>query len=137
MALGNFEQGEDSEGASFFGYLRLFVATFLIATFAVYCLLPKMRNIHGVILMCYLASMTVMYIFHAVLMFVRGSDMPTGLCPTIGKLKSKNLYLKRAEIFQILSTFSPMQLFLYISPISPLFLGSTFCAMEFGGCLGI
>ena len=86
MALGCLpEQGEDSKGALFFGYLHLFAANFLIATFAIYSLLPKMRNIHGVILMCYLASMTTMYIFHAVLMLVRGSDMPKGLCPTIGK----------------------------------------------------
>nr|CAH0112502.1 unnamed protein product [Daphnia galeata] len=84
MVLGCLsEQGEDSKGALFFGYLHLFSAFFLIATFAIYSLLPKMRNIHGVILMCYLASMTVMYIFHAILMLVRGSDMPTGLCPTI------------------------------------------------------
>ena len=97
MALSCFpEQGEDSKGALLFGYLHLFAATFLIATLAVYCLLPKMRNIHGVIVMSYLTSMTVMYIFHAVLMLVRGSDMPTGLCPTIGKLKSL-FNLKRAQ----------------------------------------
>lgn len=79
------KQVEDSKGAYLFGCLNLFVTIFLIATLAVYCLLPKLRNIHGVTLMCYLATMTVMYIFHAILMLVRGNDMPDGLCPTLGK----------------------------------------------------
>jgi hypothetical protein len=84
-ALGCFpEQSEDSKGAYFFGCLKLIVVPFLIVTLAVYSVLPKMRNTHGVTVMCFLASMTIMYIFHAILMLVRGSDMPTGLCPTLG-----------------------------------------------------
>ncbi|EFX83096.1 hypothetical protein DAPPUDRAFT_240555 [Daphnia pulex] len=42
-----------------------------------------MRNLHGVIVMCYLASMTVTNVFHAILMLVRGCDMPPGLCSTL------------------------------------------------------
>jgi hypothetical protein len=40
--------------------------------------IPKLRNLHGVIVMCYLASMTFKNVFHAILMLVRGSDMPPG-----------------------------------------------------------
>ncbi|EFX83093.1 hypothetical protein DAPPUDRAFT_240559 [Daphnia pulex] len=42
-----------------------------------------MRNLHGVVVMCYLASMTITNVFHAILMLVRGSDMPPGLCSTL------------------------------------------------------
>jgi hypothetical protein len=80
------EQGEDSKGALLFGCLNLFSTIFLVATLLVYSILPKMRNLHGVIVMCYLASMTVTNVFHAILMLVRSSDMPPGLCPTLGKL---------------------------------------------------
>ncbi|XP_046636275.1 probable G-protein coupled receptor Mth-like 3 isoform X1 [Daphnia pulicaria] len=80
------EQGEDSKGAFLFGCLNLFATIFLVATLLVYSILPKMRNLHGVIVMCYLASMTVTNVFHAILMLVRGSDMPPGLCPTLAIL---------------------------------------------------
>jgi hypothetical protein len=79
------EQGEDSKGAYLFGCLNLFATVFLVATLLVYAILPKMRNLHGVIVMCYLASMTITNVFHAILMLVRGSDMPPGLCSTLGK----------------------------------------------------
>ncbi|EFX83091.1 hypothetical protein DAPPUDRAFT_240561 [Daphnia pulex] len=77
------KQGEDSKGAILFGSLNLFSAIFLVGTLLVYSILPKMRNLHGVIVMCYLASMTVTNVFHAILMLVRGSDMPPGLCSTL------------------------------------------------------
>ncbi|XP_046439771.1 G-protein coupled receptor Mth2-like isoform X5 [Daphnia pulex] len=77
------EQGEDSKGAFLFGCLNLFATVFLVATLLVYAILPKMRNLHGVVVMCYLASMTVTNVFHAILMLVRGSDMPPGLCSTL------------------------------------------------------
>jgi hypothetical protein len=79
------EQGEDAKGAYLFGCLQLFATVFLVATLLVYSILPKMRNLHGVIVMCYLASMTVANVFHAIiLMIVRVSDMPPGLCSTLG-----------------------------------------------------
>ena len=33
-----------------------------MATFVVHAILPELRNIHGVVIMCYLASMSSMYV---------------------------------------------------------------------------
>ncbi|EFX83019.1 hypothetical protein DAPPUDRAFT_316132 [Daphnia pulex] len=65
------------------GCLTLIVTTFLIATLFVYSILPKMRNIHGVNVMCFLASMIFMNISFALRLLIKISDMPTGLCPII------------------------------------------------------
>jgi hypothetical protein len=85
------EPGEgDYKGANLFGFFILFATVFLVATLLVYAILPrilpKMRNLNGVIVICYLASMTVMNISFAILFLVRGSDMSTSLCTTIDKL---------------------------------------------------
>ena len=53
---------EELEYLNILSYITLFFSLFVIATFVVYAMLPKMRNIHGVIVMCYLASVTVYYI---------------------------------------------------------------------------
>jgi hypothetical protein len=63
-------------------------------------------------------------------MLVRGSDMPPGLCPTLGKL----IWFHFAILIIILNFL--LQQFYCILATSPLFLGSTSCALEFGGCLG-
>ena len=68
-----------------FGCLNLIVTTFLIATLAVYFLLPKLRSINGVTVMCFLVSMTIQYITHAILNLVPAGDMPSDLCSTLGK----------------------------------------------------
>jgi hypothetical protein len=44
------------------GYFTIFATLFLIATLTVYFILEKIRNIHGVNVMCFLASLTVMNI---------------------------------------------------------------------------
>jgi hypothetical protein len=52
------EPGEgDYKGTNLFGFLILFATVFLVATLLVHAILPKMRNLNGVIVMCYLASM--------------------------------------------------------------------------------
>jgi G protein-coupled receptor Mth (Methuselah protein) len=79
------EQGEDAKGAYLFGCLNLLATVFLVATLLVYAILPKMRNLNGVIVMCYLASMTAMNISFAYLFLSRGNDISISLCTTIGK----------------------------------------------------
>ena len=39
----------------------IFSSVFTVATFIVHAILPELRNIHGIILMCYLASMSFFY----------------------------------------------------------------------------
>ena len=54
---------EDKQLAITIYPLLLFISSlFLIATFVVYAILPGMRNIHGVTIMCFLASLTCMFI---------------------------------------------------------------------------
>jgi 4-amino-4-deoxy-L-arabinose transferase-like glycosyltransferase len=49
-------------------YIALFSSLFLIATFIVYCILPEMRNnVHGMAVMCFVASLTSFYIGMAVI----------------------------------------------------------------------
>jgi G protein-coupled receptor Mth (Methuselah protein) len=55
------------------GYFTLFSTLFLIATLTVYSILPKMRNIHGVNVMCFLVSMIFMNISFALRLLI--SDM--------------------------------------------------------------
>ncbi|XP_022197953.2 G-protein coupled receptor Mth2 isoform X2 [Nilaparvata lugens] len=52
---------------------------FLSATLLVYCLLPELRNIHGLCLMCHMLSLTIGYIFLAIVQ-LGGSDIPLELC---------------------------------------------------------
>jgi len=44
-------------------YLLYGSSTFLIATFVVYAIIPELRNnVHGISIMCHVASLAVMYI---------------------------------------------------------------------------
>ena len=61
----------------------LFVSSiFLIATFVVYALLPEIRNVHGVTIMCHVASLAVMYIGLACIQLL---SLPDGACVGLGK----------------------------------------------------
>ncbi|XP_057366331.1 LOW QUALITY PROTEIN: G-protein coupled receptor Mth2-like [Daphnia carinata] len=61
-----------------FPYLLLVSSLFLVATFVVYAIIPEIRNIHGVTIMCHVASLAVMYIGLCVIQL--GSEMPDGAC---------------------------------------------------------
>ena len=51
-----------------FPYILLFSSLFLIATFVVYCILPQIRrNVHGMAVMCFVASLTSFYIGMAII----------------------------------------------------------------------
>lgn len=58
-------------------------AVFLIATFAVYALIPELRNLHGVVIMCYVASMAMMFITLSLVKLSVGSEI-SPLCHAIG-----------------------------------------------------
>ncbi|KAI9557713.1 hypothetical protein GHT06_017542 [Daphnia sinensis] len=61
-----------------FPYFLFVSSLFLIATFVVYAMIPEIRNIHGVTIMCHVASLAVMYIGLCVIQL--GSEMPDGAC---------------------------------------------------------
>ncbi len=43
-------------------YLMFISSIFLIVTFIVYAIIPEIRNVHGICIMCHVAALTVMYI---------------------------------------------------------------------------
>ena len=63
-------------------YLLFFSSIFLIATLVVYSLLPELRNVHGVSIMCQVASMAVMYIGLGIIQLT--ANMSTGACIFLG-----------------------------------------------------
>lgn len=66
-----------------FPYFLLISSIFLIATFIVYAVIPEIRNIHGVSIMCHVASLAVMYIGLAIIQLT--SYLPLGLCKGLGE----------------------------------------------------
>lgn len=67
-------------------YILIISSIFLIMTFIVYAILPEIRNIHGVTIMCHVASLAVMYIGLATIQL--GSSLPQSSCVILGKLDS-------------------------------------------------
>ena len=57
---------EDAWVLNIFSYVLLISSIFLIATFVVYALVPEMRNLHGLSVMCQVASLAVTYILLAI-----------------------------------------------------------------------
>lgn len=53
---------EDQTVISIFPYFLFVSSVFLIATFLVYLMLPRLRNVHGLTIMCYTLSLTTLYI---------------------------------------------------------------------------
>ena len=69
-------------------YVLLFSSIFLIATFTVYCILPEMRsNVHGVSVMCLVASLTSFYIGMAIIQ-LHNKDPVRWFCVGIGMNKN-------------------------------------------------
>ncbi|XP_046644908.1 G-protein coupled receptor Mth2-like isoform X2 [Daphnia pulicaria] len=61
-----------------FPYFLFLSSLFLTATFVVYAMIPEIRNIHGVTIMCHVASLAVMYIGLCVIQL--GPQLPDGVC---------------------------------------------------------
>ena len=51
-------------------YFLFTSAVFLVATFVVYALIPEIRNIHGVVIMCYVVSRAAAYLIFGILQLV-------------------------------------------------------------------
>ncbi|KAI9563478.1 hypothetical protein GHT06_010941 [Daphnia sinensis] len=66
LFLPNFKentQKQDTQLAiGMFPYFLFIFTVFLIATFLVYASIPELRNVHGVTVMCYVASLAVTYV---------------------------------------------------------------------------
>ena len=64
-------------------------AIFLIITFMVYAVLPEIQNIHGVTIMCHVASLAVMYITFALIQLHVGvyfDSTSTKICIALGTI---------------------------------------------------
>ena len=58
----------------FLPYLLIVFSLFFVAIFVVYAILPRMRNVHGLTIMCQVASMFFMYICLALSQLSVGAD---------------------------------------------------------------
>ena len=82
------EQPLESWTIIIYRYFLVVSSVFLVLTFAVYSAIPEIRNIHGVTIMCYVASMAVMYITFALIQFKFGAyGNPTSnrICIALGR----------------------------------------------------
>ncbi len=62
--------------------LLILSSVFLIATFIVYAIIPEIRNIHGISIMCHVASLATMYIGLGAIN--TNLDIPNWLCIGLG-----------------------------------------------------
>ena len=69
---------------SAYPYILFVSSLFLIATFVVYAVVPEMRNVHGLCVMCQVAATTVTYIGLGTVQLLPSFSAPGPLCITIG-----------------------------------------------------
>ena len=74
-----------------FPYLMFISSIFLIATFVVYAIIPEIRNIHGVTIMCHVASLATTYICLGIIQLNPTLLRPA--CIGLGNLKKKLIKL--------------------------------------------
>ncbi|KAG8239844.1 hypothetical protein J437_LFUL014824 [Ladona fulva] len=81
------EDDDDSKSLAFKIYpIFMIISTiFLLATFLVYALIPELRNLHGMCLMSHVGSLSVTYIFLAIVQ-IGGKDISDDLCRASGKM---------------------------------------------------
>ena len=80
---------EDPMSMYIYRYVLIVSSVFLMLTFMVYAVLPEIQNIHGVTVMCYVASSAVMYITFALIQFKVGvlvDDVSNEICIALGKI---------------------------------------------------
>ena len=68
-----------------FPYFLFISAFFLIAAFVVYAVLPELRNILGLTIMCFVASMAAMNIGLSIIQIYSPIIMSNGLCIAMGQ----------------------------------------------------
>ena len=77
-------QSSWEQGLDVYPYTFLVSSVFTMATFVVHAILPELRNIHGVVIMCYLASMSATYVGFGIIQ-LHGSDLSDAICYYLGK----------------------------------------------------
>lgn len=55
-----------------------------MVTFIVYAIIPEIRNVHGISIMCHVASLTVMYIGLGIIQMKPYAIYGTGWCTALG-----------------------------------------------------
>lgn len=92
-----------SEDETILSILPFFLFTssvFLIATFVIYLILPRLRNVHGLTVMCYAASLAAMYIGHGVNQLSRGLTTTSCILLGISLTKSNTVFHSLNECFK-------------------------------------
>ncbi len=69
-------------------YLLFIASIFLMVTFLVYLVIPEIRNIHGVTVMCYCASLAATFITLGIIN-VKTNDFDTSSCIVLGNYLPK------------------------------------------------
>ena len=88
------ESIDDQWALTIYPYFLFISSLFLVATFVVYAILPEIRNMHGVTIMCHVASLAVMYMGMGIIQLC--SYMPHGLCITMGQ-SDDDFHLKKKK----------------------------------------
>ena len=84
------EQEKDPNNISIYRWFLLVSSVFLIMTFIVYAVLPEIQNIHGVTIMCHVASLAVMYITFAMIQLQFGVAIDANhLCIALGRTSTE------------------------------------------------
>lgn len=118
MALTCFPE-QDNEDYQFalriYPYILLISSLFLITTLIVYCILPEIRsNVHGVSVMCFVASLTSFYIGMAIIQLMH--ILPTTwFCIGIGIVLNLTLLIPHPIIMLTNLFVNDLQLYSYIS----------------------
>ena len=133
---------EEKDYLTILSYITLFFSTFLIVAFVVYAMLPKMRNIHGVIVMCYLASLAVYYIVNSLINIDKAGRSDVSLEFWCILCKFKYIFPYQSLVISSLNNNSLfVNIYDKIYPATILsmqhFLGSTFSFSTFGEPLDI
>ena len=72
---------------TFLSYLLFIASIFLMVTFLVYLVIPELRNIHGVTVMCYCASLAATFITIGIINLK--NDFDKSSCIVLGNLLPK------------------------------------------------
>ena len=114
------EESPDNQLAMrIFPYFLFISAFFLIATFVVYAILPEFRNILGLTIMCFLASMAAMNIGLGIIQinpFVLAES--AGLCVGLGQFLDLLLIKSHFRMLMFLNCTAVMAHFTYLSTFS-------------------
>ena len=102
-----------------FAHLMFFSSIFLIATFVIYAIIPEIRNVNGVTVMCHCASLAVAFISLGIIQLT--PDLSTGWCKAIGKANPMKVSIKTLINFNcaaIITHFGFLSAFCWLNVMS-------------------